>query len=1856
MKKSFLNRAVSFLCAIAVTLSLIGGLGITAEAAGAVLGYWPDPLEIPNQFYYENETLQPYGSCFLIDELKNWSPDNDPDARYNRGAIALRDRWMGPSVNPKASRDAKIMPLAMSNARASEAPSQGGNGDFVYAFNNFQYVDVFNFWGGSSGEGPIAIPSPEVIDSAHRNGVPATGTIFIPWGDSAYGNQFVTEMLEKDAEGHYIAADKLIEIAQYYGFDGYIFNAESGTGVAGFKDFLAYIQENKPDNFTITWYNGSGTLSTGSIKSWMQDGDTRITDEWWLDMSGSGYVDSTIQAAQDCGVDPWNIHSTWEYLPMTSNAKGGLYQTRLDADGMLKCSLGILAPTSSLSNATSSDDFMNVQDQKLWVGPTYDPSSTYRPEYEFCGFANLVADRTPVIGTDFVTTFTTGNGYKFYEDGVVTGKEDGWYNRSLTDVLPTWRWIIESEGKKISAKIDYDDAWYAGTSMKLYGSMDADKQNHVKLYSAQLDITESSKFSITYKTGTAGVDLSLGLCFGDTYDEENFKFYPVTTTANGEWTTATIDLSGDAGKRAIAISLLLNAPEGVSDYAINVGRMAFTTDNTAPVATSDVTIDEVIYPTDKTMEARVYWEKADNAFMYRIHRVYADGTREFVGATPSDAFYLGSFEKAGSETSCKFEITSYSENGVEGGTTTFEIDWPAEVENGFVPVFEEGENIALKVPAVCSGMNAGDGAVHLINDGVIPNSKWCITNTRGYAVLDLGENKTIQRWVVYHANCKGAGESPDMNTVDFDLQYAADDGLPLLTGDDTESRARVSALSFTKADEVWNNKQDVTDRNLDEPITARYVKLNVTKSDNSAWHAIRVYEFELYEKAAINNTASPYERNVTVKNNVGATDTVVIDNVTMSYSSGTYGDKNGVFHADTGKVRLFADLTSEEPIAVVNATQPNESYKQRGVGIAKFENLELNPEGGRIFYDVLDGTGEVVTNSRRASVYYAPESGTASNAPDSVTLERTTAGYQLRDQYGKFTATGMEAGAVIKFFASEDAETPILHSLAAQEDGVITQNRIPMAKAGGTIYYEIHKEGKPDSQRYALTYGDPMEMTADLEGLNELIAKCDAISQADCTSTTWTAFATALSAAKTTAAGTPNGREAENARAALAEAYAALRFKSRGQRLGELCEQFEAQYPEMNYTAASFATFKAALDDAKAMVAGYDSSYYELEQMRIRLEAAVRGLVEGSGVVTKVTVSPSAISLEKGGAGFAFAAKVTGNGEVSQDVTWEVSGNTDDFTQMWENTLYVGPNETAKTLTVTAASVTNPSITGTATVTVVEKGEITDDSVLLSGNATILGTNSAATGDGAVANAFDGDYGTKWCSEHTPNWIVFDTGYPAQPDRLKVTHAGGADTPEDVRFNTNDFELQVLDPEKVLEEDFLAMSEEERQQIMADGSYWTTVKSYTGNEENVTDDLIAVDGNVQIFRFVVTDGDDNWWNGPDTVRIYEIEVFGKQADVPTEEITVTISPETMEVNSNPGQKGQFTAVVTGTDNVEVEWTISGNTSEATMITNGQLFIGEGETAKSLIVTATSVADPTKSASATVTVYDPTYEIRIAATTMNGTVTANVESASKGTEITLTITPDAGYRMRAGSLRVNGEAIEGTTFTMPDEEVTISVEFVKIAELESVIADAESRTGETYTASSWAAVTEKLAAAKSVLNDETASQVTVDAAVSALRTALDALAVSGDATGLENLVETAKKMDLDLYTEASADAVRKAIAKAEAVIANRGTEEEITEAYAALEKAVQNVELKPTEPEPTEPEPTEPKPTEPEPTEPEPTEPKPTEPKPTDPKPTETKPVDPESPSTGDGMLLIVPVLFAAVAAVMFCLTRKKIRF
>ena len=164
------------------------------------------------------------------------------------------------------------------------------------------------------------------------------------------------------------------------------------------------------------------------------------------------------------------------------------------------------------------------------------------------------------------------------------------------------------------------------------------------------------------------------------------------------------------------------------------------------------------------------------------------------------------------------------------------------------------------------------------------------------------------------------------------------------------------------------------------------------------------------------------------------------------------------------------------------------------------------------------------------------------------------------------------------------------------------------------------------------------------------------------------------------------------------------------------------------------------------------------------------------------------------------------------------------------------------------------------------------------------------------------------------------------------------------------------------------------------------------------------------------------------------------------------------MDNKPGQKGQFTAIVTGTDDMTVTWSVDGNTSEETRVENGQLFLGGNETATIMTVTATSHADPTKSASATVYVVEAKYTITIGKMT-HGAVTADPVEATKGTLVTLTVLPEEGYALKEGSLKVNGTAIEGATFTMPDEDVVITAEFVSEAEDLLAAAEAAKRAAE-----------------------------------------------------------------------------------------------------------------------------------------------------------------------------------------------------
>lgn len=85
--------------------------------------------------------------------------------------------------------------------------------------------------------------------------------------------------------------------------------------------------------------------------------------------------------------------------------------------------------------------------------------------------------------------------------------------------------------------------------------------------------------------------------------------------------------------------------------------------------------------------------------------------------------------------------------------------------------------------------------------------------------------------------------------------------------------------------------------------------------------------------------------------------------------------------------------------------------------------------------------------------------------------------------------------------------------------------------------------------------------------------------------------------------------------------------------------------------------------------------------------------------VTDVTVTPSAVTIAAGG-NTHLTATVTGTGFAPTGVIWTLSGAENTDTTVTNNgDVHLGKNETARTITVTATSVYNPTISGSCVVT-----------------------------------------------------------------------------------------------------------------------------------------------------------------------------------------------------------------------------------------------------------------------------------------------------------------------------------------------------------------------------------------------------------------------------------------------------------------------------------------------------------------------------------------------------------------------------
>ena len=136
-----------------------------------------------------------------------------------------------------------------------------------------------------------------------------------------------------------------------------------------------------------------------------------------------------------------------------------------------------------------------------------------------------------------------------------------------------------------------------------------------------------------------------------------------------------------------------------------------------------------------------------------------------------------------------------------------------------------------------------------------------------------------------------------------------------------------------------------------------------------------------------------------------------------------------------------------------------------------------------------------------------------------------------------------------------------------------------------------------------------------------------------------------------------------------------------------------------------------------------------------------------------------------------------------------------------------------------------------------------------------------------------------------------------------------------------------------------------------------------------------------------------------------------------------------------------------------------------------------------------------------------------------------------------------------------------------------------SKLQAAITEAEKLQESDYTAASWSAFQTALAAARQMLDSETASQTQVDDALTALDNAVKALekapAPVVDKSKLQAAITEAEKLQKDDYTAASWSAFQTALAAAKTVAEDEGASQtQVDDVLTALDNAVKALEKAP----------------------------------------------------------------------------------
>ena len=529
-------------------------------------------------------------------ELRDWSPDGPLAEPRNVSRVELRTRFADPrsQLDSDLPADARVL-IAPDGIDTLANHLQAQDRFNLYTFTHWSSVDVLNWFGGTA-ERNVSIPSRPWVEAAHRNGVKVLGTVFFApeaWGGS---EETVVEFLRRDDAGGFPNALKLIEIAEYYGFDGWLMNQEtdlSGIGPragSDFLDFMAYFLARRPAGMEIHWYDSM--LPSGAVDwqnelndanaRFLQDGQRRTADAmfvnyWWRrDM-----VEGSAATARSLGRSPVDVFTGADLWPdrrgqsldrlpgwldeMSAPGGGPLTSIALFANNYNFTYSGSETRAAASRFAGDPDDvaaFYRAAD-RLFGGDDANPAA-HDPPGAWPGIGSRVPARSVLDRLPFATSFSAGHGRFLAAEGVV--EAGPWHDMSAQDPLPSWQFAVIGN-LETKVRFDFDRAWNKGNSLRLDAKPAAGAAS-VPLFKTLFDAQPGLEVDVVYSVAGGYRGASMW------FEDENGRMHRVALAATaGEWSRTAARIAGWPGGTIVRIGIEL-AEGDVPHAVVHLGSVS----------------------------------------------------------------------------------------------------------------------------------------------------------------------------------------------------------------------------------------------------------------------------------------------------------------------------------------------------------------------------------------------------------------------------------------------------------------------------------------------------------------------------------------------------------------------------------------------------------------------------------------------------------------------------------------------------------------------------------------------------------------------------------------------------------------------------------------------------------------------------------------------------------------------------------------------------------------------------------------------------------------------------------------------------------------------------------------------------------------------------------------------------------------------------------------------------------------------------------------------------------------------------------------------------------------------------------